>query len=87
MSKNNKNCNKSITDKPIILNTLKIQPSYVCPNCGEKHHTYMFSQWKQKIIDIGYYFKAAFLREIYDYERYSYLICGYKWKIRKYIEN
>lgn len=78
---------KTITDNPIILNTLKVKSSYVCPNCGEEHHTYRFLQGKQKIIDIGYYFETAFLKEIYDYEQYHCLACGYEWEIRKYIKN
>lgn len=35
-------------DTSIILNTLKMDSPYVCPNCGERHYAYISKKRKQK---------------------------------------
>ena len=82
-----KKCNQTTSKKTIIFNPLKEKSTYICPNCGEVHCTYISETGKKKVIDIGYYFKIGFFREAYYYELHHCLTCGHKWEIRKYIEN
>lgn len=74
-------------NQQIILNTLKEKSSYICPNCGETHCTYVLKKGKKKVIDIEYYFEMAFIREVYHYEWHHCFTCGHEWEIRKYTEN
>lgn len=60
MSKNN----KTKRHESIILNTLKIESPYICPNCGEKHYVYISKKGKHKGIEFGeYYYEGGLLKK------------------------
>lgn len=59
-----KKCNQTTSKKTIIFNPLKEKSTYICPNCGEAHCTYISETGKKKVIEIEYSFKIGFLEKL-----------------------